>query len=423
MYRFQAARASVTYPENVRSPGYASAQHYVPMADLPDDALDIALGGRANYRAHASRGKTSYYRLLSETLERIHARIPLPDRSAFDAPDPDERTEYFEGAPRSRMVIYLPSRGCAWALKKAHGCTMCGHLAKQTRRLAIPEGGHVRQFLSAFDRVDWSRHPILNLYNNGSFLNDGELPADERQTILRAIGANPHIRMVVLESRPEYVRERSVLELKDCLPGKHVEVAMGLETFDDRRRAVSINKGFTRRQYDRAAAIIAKHLHLRTYVLLKPPLFTEAEAIDDASLTIRHAIDAGSAAVSLEPCTIQAYTLAEYLAACDLYRPPWLWSIVEVLRRCAPLGKVVVGMFQFYPAPTLVPHNCDACNERVLDRLRAYNQTLDAGALDGLDCACRSAWQDALDAPAPPFEQRVVEAANRMNALLDAQGA
>jgi len=288
--------------------------------------LDAALGGREAFRATNSREQTSFYRLLSRTLERIHARIPMPDGASLVPPAPDEREEFVDGASRKRLVIYLQSQGCDWALRNAHGCTMCGHLAKQTRRLAIPAGGHERQFFSVFDRTDWSRYPILNLYNNGSFLNDTEIPAAERRSILRAIGGNPHIRMVVVESRPEFVHEENVRELREWLPGKHVELAIGLETVDDRRRAVCINKGFTLRQYNRAAAVVTKHLKLRTYVLLKPPFYSEAEAAADAVATIRHAFSVGSATVSLEPCTVQAYTLAEYLSACGLYRPPWLWT-------------------------------------------------------------------------------------------------
>lgn len=382
-------------------------------------SVESALGGRGTYRAAHSREATSYYRLLSATLARIHARIPPPRRPDLVPPAPDVREEHFEGASRERLVLYLMSQGCDWALRKAHGCTMCGHLAKQTRRLAIPAGGHERQFRSVFDRTDWSRFPILNLYNNGSFLNDAEIPANERRAILRAIGANPHIRMLVVESRPEFVREANVRELRELLPGKHVELAIGLETVDDRRRAICINKGFTLRQYERAAAVAAKHVALRTYVLLKPPFYSEAEAADDAVATIRHAFATGSTTVSLEPCTLQAYTLAEYLAACGLYRPPWLWTVVDVLRRTAGLGKTVVGMFQFYPAPTLVPHNCTTCNERVLEQLRRYNRTLDVAAFDGSTCACRSDWTAELTRAAPPFEDRVIEGARRMNELLD----
>jgi uncharacterized Fe-S cluster-containing MiaB family protein len=28
--------------------------------------------------------------------------------------------------------MYLMSNGCEWAMKKTHGCTMCGHFVKQT---------------------------------------------------------------------------------------------------------------------------------------------------------------------------------------------------------------------------------------------------------------------------------------------------
>ncbi|MCC6535848.1 MAG: archaeosine biosynthesis radical SAM protein RaSEA [Burkholderiales bacterium] len=381
--------------------------------------LDAALGGREAYRAPNSRGRSAYYRLLSQTLARIHDRIPMPEGSTLVPPAPDEREEFFDGACRKRLVIYLLSQGCDWALKKAHGCTMCGHLAKQTRRLAIPAGDHQRQFQSVFDTTDWSRYPILNLYNNGSFLNDAEVSAAERRAIVQAIGANPHIRMVVFETRPEFVREDRVRELRDLLPGKHVEIAIGLETIDDHRRAVCINKGFTLRQYDRAAAIVTKYLKLRTYVLLKPPFYAEAEAAEDAIATIRHAFSAGSATVSLEPCTIQAYTLSEHLSACGLYEAPWLWTIVEVVRCTAALGKLVVGMFQFYPAPTLVPHNCDACNETVLERLRRYNRSLDPAVFEGLACDCQAAWHVEMSRAAAPFENRVMEGIRRMNELLD----
>jgi len=76
-------------------------------------------------------------------------------------------------------------------------------------------------------------------------------------------------------------------------------------------------------------------------------------------------------------------------------------------------------MFQFYPAPTLVPHNCPACNDRVLQQLRQYNRTLDLAALDGPPCECRSAWRAEMEGAVPPFEDRVIEATRRMNELLD----
>ena len=56
------------------------------------------------------------------------------------------------------------------------------------------------------------------------------------------------------------------------VPGKHIELGVGLEIKDDFLRNVCINKGFTLVTFSAAAKIIAKKLSLRTYVLLKPLL-------------------------------------------------------------------------------------------------------------------------------------------------------
>jgi uncharacterized Fe-S cluster-containing MiaB family protein len=50
---------------------------------------------------------------------------------------------------------------------------------------------------------------------------------------------------------------------------------MGLETMDDRKRIISVNKG-SRQTKEQAVGIIRKYqIGARTYVLLKPPFFTE----------------------------------------------------------------------------------------------------------------------------------------------------
>lgn len=159
-----------------------------------------------------------------------------------------------------------------------------------------------------------------------------------------------------------------------------------------------MNKGFSLQQFSKAAEIVTGNgIGLRTYVLLKPPFLSENEAIDDAIQSIKTAFSLGAGTVSLEAVTEQKYTLVEYLIERGLYRVPWLWSIIEVVRQTAQLGKVVVGLFQFYPSPELVPNNCELCNERVMEAIVEYNRTLELGALEGLDCECRVKWRKALE--------------------------
>ena len=125
--------------------------------------------------------------------------------------------------------------------------------------------------------------------------------------------------------------------------------------------------------------------------------FLNRRPLTDAIQSIKTAFSLGAGTVSLEAVTEQKYTLVEYLIEKGLYRVPWLWSIIEVVRQTAHLGRVVVGLFQFYPSPELVPNNCELCNERVMDAIVEYNRTLRVEALDGLDCECRARWREALE--------------------------
>jgi radical SAM enzyme (TIGR01210 family) len=213
--------------------------------------------------------------------------------------------------------------------------------------------------------------------------------------------------MLVLETRPEFVTEDKIKEIKRLVPGKHVEIAMGLEIKEDFFRRICVNKGFTLEQYTRAAEIITKHLYLRTYVLLKPPFLTEKEAVDIAIETINYAFTAGSTTVSLEACTIQDYTLVKYLADKNLYHTPWLWSILEVIKSTVGPGKTVIGLFQFFPSPKIVPYNCDKCSNSVMGAIRKYNQTLEVNTFDQLTCECKKEWEKEIKKEQLPFEERL----------------
>ena len=127
------------------------------------------------------------------------------------------------------------------------------------------------------------------------------------------INKNPHIKMLVLETRPEFVTEEKIREIKRLIPDKHIELGVGLEIKDDFYRRICINKGFSLQRYNLAASIITKYLNLRTYVLLKPLFLTEKEAIEQAIETIEYAFAIGTTTVSLEACTIQDYTFMKYL--------------------------------------------------------------------------------------------------------------
>jgi len=352
-----------------------------------------------------------YYKIVAKAQGMIHDQIPDRDFSTIKVAVPsDFREEIFKGVNYQRVVMYLMSNGCEWALKKSHGCTMCGHFAKQIGREApLSNEEYIRQFEEEFEKIDFESSPLLNLYNNGSFLNDDEIPPQARRAILKKINANPSIKMLVLETRPEFVTEEKVKEISSLIPDKHVGISIGLEIKDDFYRTICINKGFTLKQFERAANIIKKYLDLRAYVLLKPLFLTEQESIDQAIETINYAFDIGCSTVSLEACTVQDYTLVKFLYDLGLYTPPWLWSVLEVVKGSCPSKdqKLIVGLFQFYPSPKTVPNNCEICNERIMKSIQKYNRTLDISLLDDIDCICKEEWREILQENPKPFHERL----------------
>lgn len=354
--------------------------------------------------------KSQYYHLVSEAQKLIHAQIPNEncntDRVA--AAEFGVREEIFQGENYKRAVVYLMSNGCEWALKNAHGCLMCGHLAKQTRtNKVIPVEDYLKQFGEEFELIDFRKYPILNLYNNGSFINDNEIPAEARRGMLKMINQNPHIKMLVIESRPEFVTEEKMKEIKELIPDKHVEIGVGLEIKDDFYRGICINKGFSLHRFDIAAKLITKYVNLRTYVLLKPLFLNEKESIDNAIETIEYSFESGASTVSLEASTIQEYTLMSHFYKHGWYTTPWLWSIVEIVRRVKTPGKLIVGLFKFFPSPSAVPNNCNLCNEKVMSAIVSYNKSLDKSVFDGIDCECKSEWKKTLEEAPQPFEERL----------------
>jgi archaeosine synthase beta-subunit len=379
---------------------------------MNQETLDRIVGGINSDGLTGELRTSTYSKAVSELQRFIHSRIP---ESQYDttrvASDTSIREEIFEGKNYKRAVVYLLSNGCEWALNKAHGCTMCGHLAKQTRtdRRITPQD-HIRQFREESKKLDFKDAPLLNIFNNGSFFNDNEIDPLARTEILKMISANRDIKMLVLETRPEYVNEEKINEVKRLVPDLHVEIAIGFELKNDTYRSICLNKGFSLETYNRAAEIITKQLNLRSYVFLKPPFLTEKESIDETVATVEHAFNVGSTTVSLEACTIQDYTLTKYLYDAGLYIPPRLWSILEVIKRSRQANhgnKLIVGLFQFYPSPQSVPQNCPLCSETVMEGIRQYNRTLDALVLNELHCDCKAEWRNQLKKESTPFEKRL----------------
>ncbi|GAH85360.1 unnamed protein product, partial [marine sediment metagenome] len=212
--------------------------------------------------------------------------------------------------------------------------------------------------------------------DSGSFLNEREVDPKARREILKIIATEKNIKVVILETRPEFITQEAVSEIERILSDKVVEIGVGLETKNDDIKEYCLNKGFDTEQYlKKTKLIVDSKLHLLSYVLIKPPFLTEREAIQEAIETAKFAFQHGADVVSFEPVSIQDFTLVHYLYQGKVFRPPWLWSTIEAAKATVSFGFVRIGGFEFMPIPKIFTHNCANCNAEVISAIDRFNST------------------------------------------------
>jgi hypothetical protein len=272
---------------------------------------------------------------------------------------------------------------------------MCGFQKVTTGGVPVAPSDLVAQFESAMaDPAALDGVGEVDLYNSGSFLSDEEIPPEVRQHVLSRLGRTA-VRRVLIESRPEFIRPENLAAARSALGDKELEIGIGLESSDDHVRDVLVKKGFSRGDFERAVGMLAvAGARLLAYLTVKPPGLEEQAAVEDAVASARYVFEVAqrhgiSARAALQPVFVATGTdlEREFLAA--RYRPPSLWSVVEVVRRAHGMGEVVVGLSDEGLEPHLVPSGCERCTGPLRRALAAYNGTRDLAAFEGLDCACR----------------------------------
>jgi len=282
------------------------------------------------------------------------------------------------------LTVLLTTKGCSWA--RRDGCTMCGYIADSNPDAQSSD--IQKQLFEVLARYG-TGFRIVKLFTSGSFLDQEEVPIDARDAILSALADTPK---VIVESRPEFVTS----EILDHVvrSNRHVEVAIGLETSNDDIRNSCINKGFTFRDFVRASKVAhSKGLTVKAYLLLKPPFLTESEALEDA-IQSTHEVAPHADTISLNLCNVQKGTLVEALWKKRLYRPPWLWTAVEVLKRVKQMATIVCDPVGGGTARG--PHNCGKCDRQVVSEIKEFSLSQDSTSFTAA-CTDQLLWKYVLE--------------------------
>lgn len=304
-----------------------------------------------------------------------------------------------EGRPGFRLMVILTAPGCAYA-RTAGGCANCGFPKTFGTGKPVSAEDYRTQVEVALARIPGGiQAPVeVDLYNSGSYFNPEEVPEPAQSAMLAMAAARPEVASLLVETRPEYVSAARLARAMEACRHKPLEVGIGLESANPEILSRRIRKGYTWEQFAAAAALLARAgAGLLAYVLLKPLNTGEREAIEDSVATARKVFDLGRelkcpTRVALEPCFVAPQTPLYHAFEQGHYRPPWLWSVAEVISRVAPLGRMLVGLSTEGTNPLQMPHNCEHCTGRFRHALAVFNQTQDPAALRTLSCECHKLW-------------------------------
>ncbi|MCX6786119.1 MAG: hypothetical protein NTZ18_04720 [Candidatus Komeilibacteria bacterium] len=247
----------------------------------------------------------------------------------------------------------------------------------------------------------------LTIYNGGSFLNSGreisgskpEIPYSLQTAICRHVGQHPTIQKLFVESRPEFITRSNIGSLTDLLQGKVLQVGIGLESKNNKVRNSILRKGINLGQFENAVSVLKEYkAKSLAYVFFKPMELSEEEAIDDAVHTIQYCFEAGVDEVSLSCAFIQDGTKMADQYRKGAYQLPRLWSIIEVIKKTAPLGPVRIGTFEDDPPPIAIPRNCPQCTETVMQAIGQYRRTFNLSLFNQLHCPCEETWLKEISA-------------------------
>jgi radical SAM enzyme (TIGR01210 family) len=293
--------------------------------------------------------------------------------------------ELLDGKPVESLVVILKTKGCSW--HRQEGCLMCGyHLDSDP---SIRDEELMAQVKTGLEKLEGQK--ILKMYTSGSFLNDNEISDELRREILGAISGK--VDKLLVESRPEFISKDGIDEAKGFMD--KLETAIGLESANETVSKKCVNKGFLFDDFVKAARTVKDTgASVRTYLLVKPPFMTEKEAITDAVGSARKAAEY-SDVISFNPVNVQKGTLVEKLWRKAEYRPPWLWSVLEVLEGTKGLGpRIVCGPSG--GGTSRGAHNCGSCDSSILKAIDEFSIGTRKDFKD-INCQCKELWLDTLD--------------------------
>ena len=349
--------------------------------------IDNKINNQKKYR-YIMDIQSSMQDIRKNALQRMDKKSPTELSASWSSKD-----LLYSGVGNAIFII-LPTPGCVHALSGSGGCTMCSYIADSPlKNVSSPE--LINIFNNLIERHDIETKTAVKIFVSGSFLNEDEFPMAARDEILKRLNIEENIEEVVVESRPEFVTEKMLKECLELIPEKIFEISIGLESSSDYIKKYKINKGFLNEDFEKAINLIKKlkknyKIKSKAYIFVKPILTSEIEAIEDAVASAKYAEKLGVDRISFCPATIHKGTLMEILWRRGSYSPPWIWSILEIIKRVRSSVEIPVVMDTSGFGTRRGPFNCKKCNKKFKNLIIETN--LKQEIPEEFDCECKNKW-------------------------------
>jgi len=274
-------------------------------------------------------------------------------------------------------VLTIPGAVCKrWIETDGRICPFCAFPAFV---LPITEGKtfETGEFLEMYQNAFQRPCDRLTIFNGGSFFPQEEIPLDFQQQVFEDFSEREDIKMLAVETRPEYFTREVASRARDALGEKDFMIMIGLESFQTKVRNGLLKKAMSQESFLNTLALAKKfRIKVFVYVMLGAPGLSEQERIQDTLDSLKALAELGVDEMGLS-CTfvspgtklLEQYTEGEFL-------PPNLWSIIHVLQEADKNNwPLRFGGFEETPAPIAISSSCNKCSDILHGSLSSHRRT------------------------------------------------
>jgi radical SAM enzyme (TIGR01210 family) len=317
----------------------------------------------------------------------------------------DQRYSPVYGEKISQLTCVVPGGGCVYyRAQKGDVCPFCSFPAFS--RHVVRGEGHEDDFSAWTLTADVYKRMYdkslkvcgpadkVAIFNGGSFFPESELPSGFQEHVCQDIASRPQVRQLMVEAYPAYIARRKLDQTREMLAGKDLMVGIGFESQNDFVRNTLLKKRIARDQFEAKVRMLQEAgVQVFVYAFLKAPGLTERQALDEALETCAYLHNLGVDEIALSCAFVPPGSALEQQYHAGEFRPPWLWSILEIQRRAEAFGwPLSIGGFEDFPPPVAGPSNCERCDSDALELIERVRAT---GRLPGpvdVKCACKGRW-------------------------------